>query len=133
MTGDTPISETCKGAMPFVVTFIIRDVILGAFPAITLWLVWVFDALYRRVALCLQCLSLTRSHRHDQLRMIWAHRALAERNFLGDLTAVNVRLRRGDHTARYPCGGADCGLRGSGQQLLLGGAQSVPDHLACLF
>lgn len=45
MAKGTPISETYRGAMPFVVTDIIRVVILAAFPAITLWLVWVIDAL----------------------------------------------------------------------------------------
>ncbi|MEO1025966.1 MAG: TRAP transporter large permease [Pseudomonadota bacterium] len=45
MAKDTPISETYRGALPFVVTDIIRVVILAAFPAITLWLVWVIDAL----------------------------------------------------------------------------------------
>ncbi|KUP90838.1 TRAP transporter large permease [Tritonibacter horizontis] len=41
----TPISETYRGALPFVVTDIIRVVFLAAFPAITLWLVWLIDAL----------------------------------------------------------------------------------------
>lgn len=45
MAKGTPISETYRGALPFVVTDIIRVVILTAFPAITLWLVWVIDAL----------------------------------------------------------------------------------------
>lgn len=45
MARDTPIRETFKGALPFVATDIIRVVILTAFPAITLWLVWVIDAL----------------------------------------------------------------------------------------
>jgi len=45
MAKTTPISETYRGALPFVVTDIIRVVILAAFPAITLWLVWVIDAL----------------------------------------------------------------------------------------
>ena len=40
---DTPIKETYKGALPFVVTDLIRVVILTAFPAITLWLVWFID------------------------------------------------------------------------------------------
>ena len=35
----TPISATYRGALPFVVTDIIRVIILAAFPAITLWLV----------------------------------------------------------------------------------------------
>ena len=45
MARDIPISQTYKGAMPFVLTDIIRVVILTMFPAITLWLVWVIDAL----------------------------------------------------------------------------------------
>ena len=45
MAKTTPISETYRGALPFVVTDIVRVVILAAFPAITLWLVWVIDAL----------------------------------------------------------------------------------------
>jgi tripartite ATP-independent transporter DctM subunit len=45
MAKDTPISETYKGALPFVVTDLIRVVILTAFPAITLWLVWFIDSL----------------------------------------------------------------------------------------
>lgn len=45
MAKSTPISETYKGALPFVVTDIVRVVILAMFPAITLWLVWVIDAL----------------------------------------------------------------------------------------
>ena len=45
MAKDTPIAETYKGALPFVVTDIIRVVILTAFPAISLWLVWMIDAL----------------------------------------------------------------------------------------
>jgi tripartite ATP-independent transporter DctM subunit len=45
MAKGTPISETYRGALPFVVTDIVRVVILAAFPAITLWLVWVIDAL----------------------------------------------------------------------------------------
>ncbi len=45
MAKTTPISETYRGALPFVVTDIIRVVILAMFPAITLWLVWVIDAL----------------------------------------------------------------------------------------
>lgn len=45
MARDTPIRETFKGALPFVATDIVRVVILAAFPAITLWLVWVIDAL----------------------------------------------------------------------------------------
>ena len=45
MDKDTPISQTYKGALPFVITDMIRVVILASFPAITLWLVWVIDAL----------------------------------------------------------------------------------------
>ncbi|KHA54228.1 TRAP transporter large permease [Sulfitobacter geojensis] len=45
MSKTTPISETYKGALPFVITDIVRVVILASFPAITLWLVWVIDAL----------------------------------------------------------------------------------------
>ncbi len=45
MAKDTPISETYRGALPFVVTDIIRVIILASFPAITLWLVWFIDAL----------------------------------------------------------------------------------------
>ena len=44
MAKGTPISETYKGALPFVVTDIARVVILAAFPAITLWLVWFIDS-----------------------------------------------------------------------------------------
>ncbi len=45
MSKTTPISETYKGALPFVITDIVRVVILAAFPGITLWLVWAIDAL----------------------------------------------------------------------------------------
>ncbi len=45
MAKDTPISETYRGALPFVVTAVIRVVISAGFPAITLWLVWFIDAL----------------------------------------------------------------------------------------
>ena len=45
MAKDTPIRQTFSGALPFVATDIIRVVILAAFPSITLWLVWVMDAL----------------------------------------------------------------------------------------
>lgn len=44
MAKKTPIGETYKGALPFVVTDIIRVVILASFPAITLWLVWFIDS-----------------------------------------------------------------------------------------
>lgn len=40
MAKDTPIKETFKGALPFVLTDIIRVIVLTAFPSITLWLVW---------------------------------------------------------------------------------------------
>lgn len=45
MDRDTPIGQTYKGALPFVITDMIRVVILASFPAITLWLVWIIDAL----------------------------------------------------------------------------------------
>ncbi len=45
MAKTTPISETYRGALPFVITDIIRVLILTSFPAITLWLVWTTDAL----------------------------------------------------------------------------------------
>lgn len=45
MAKDTPISQTYNGALPFVITDMIRVVLLASFPAITLWLVWVIDAL----------------------------------------------------------------------------------------
>ena len=45
MDRETPIGQTYKGALPFVITDMIRVVILASFPAITLWLVWVIDAL----------------------------------------------------------------------------------------
>ncbi|PUB18982.1 TRAP transporter large permease [Yoonia sediminilitoris] len=45
MAKDTPIRETYKGALPFVITDLVRVVILTAFPAITLWLVWLIDSL----------------------------------------------------------------------------------------
>ncbi len=45
MAKDTPIGQTYKGALPFVITDMIRVVILASLPAITLWLVWVIDAL----------------------------------------------------------------------------------------
>jgi C4-dicarboxylate transporter DctM subunit len=40
MSDDIPIGQTFRGALPFVVTDIVRVIILAAFPAITLWLVW---------------------------------------------------------------------------------------------
>ena len=45
MAKTTPIAETYRGALPFVITDIIRVLILASFPAITLWLVWTMDAL----------------------------------------------------------------------------------------
>lgn len=45
MDKETPIGQTYRGALPFVVTDMIRVVILVAFPPITLWLVWLIDAL----------------------------------------------------------------------------------------
>jgi tripartite ATP-independent transporter DctM subunit len=45
MAKETPIGQTYKGALPFVITDMVRVVILAAFPPITLWLVWVIDAL----------------------------------------------------------------------------------------
>lgn len=45
MDKETPISQTYKGALPFVITDLIRVVVLASFPAITLWLVWFIDAL----------------------------------------------------------------------------------------
>ena len=43
MSKTASISETYRGALPFVLTDIIRVAILAAFPAITLWLVWFID------------------------------------------------------------------------------------------
>ena len=45
MAKTTPIAATYRGVLPFVVTDLVRVVILASFPAITLWLVWVVDAL----------------------------------------------------------------------------------------
>jgi len=45
MAKDTPIRETYSGALPFVITDIIRVIVLASFPAITLWLVWAIDSL----------------------------------------------------------------------------------------
>lgn len=45
MDKETPIGQTYRGALPFVLTDMIRVVILVAFPPITLWLVWLIDAL----------------------------------------------------------------------------------------
>lgn len=44
MAKDIPIGQTYRGALPFVITDMIRVVLLAAFPAITLWLVWVLDS-----------------------------------------------------------------------------------------
>lgn len=41
MDRSIPIGQTFQGALPFVLTDLIRVTILAAFPAITLWLVWV--------------------------------------------------------------------------------------------
>ncbi len=41
---DIPIGQTYRGALPFVITDLVRVVILAAFPSITLWLVWWLDA-----------------------------------------------------------------------------------------
>lgn len=40
-----PIAQTYRGALPFVITDMLRVVLLAAFPPITLWLVWWLDAL----------------------------------------------------------------------------------------
>jgi tripartite ATP-independent transporter DctM subunit len=40
MAKDIPIGQTFRGAMPFVLTDIVRVTILATFPSITLWLVW---------------------------------------------------------------------------------------------
>ena len=45
MARETPIGQTYKGALPFVLTVMFCVIILAAFPPITLWLVWVIDAL----------------------------------------------------------------------------------------
>lgn len=45
MAKDTPIGQTYRGALPFVITDLVRVTILASFPAITLWLVWFIDAL----------------------------------------------------------------------------------------
>jgi tripartite ATP-independent transporter DctM subunit len=42
---DIPIRQTFAGALPFVLTDILRVIMLAAFPAITLWLVWFIDRL----------------------------------------------------------------------------------------
>jgi len=44
MAKDIPIRETYRGALPFVLTDMVRVVILAAFPSITLWLVWFIDS-----------------------------------------------------------------------------------------
>ena len=43
MAGTTPIKETYIGVLPFVVTDVVRVIVLASFPAITLWLVWYID------------------------------------------------------------------------------------------
>ncbi len=43
MAKDIPIGQTYRGALPFVITDIVRVVILTLFPAITLSLVWLID------------------------------------------------------------------------------------------
>ena len=40
MSGGTPLSATYRGVLPFVLSDIVRTIILVAFPPITLWLVW---------------------------------------------------------------------------------------------
>jgi TRAP-type C4-dicarboxylate transport system permease large subunit len=40
MARDIPIGQTFRGAMPFVLTDILRVIFLAAFPPFTLWLVW---------------------------------------------------------------------------------------------
>ncbi|WOI55261.1 TRAP transporter large permease [Palleronia sp. LCG004] len=45
MDRDTPIGQTYRGALPFVLTDMVRVAILVAFPAITLWLVRFIDGL----------------------------------------------------------------------------------------
>jgi TRAP-type C4-dicarboxylate transport system permease large subunit len=44
MAKDTPIGQTYRGALPFVISDLVRVVILASFPAITLWLVWFIDS-----------------------------------------------------------------------------------------
>ncbi|MGQ7847619.1 TRAP transporter large permease [Granulosicoccus sp. 3-233] len=41
---DIPIAQTYRGALPFVITDMVRVVLLAVFPSITLWLVWWFDS-----------------------------------------------------------------------------------------
>ncbi len=41
LAGDVPMSRTYRGVLPFVISDLVRVVILAAFPAITLWLVGV--------------------------------------------------------------------------------------------
>ncbi len=45
MAESTPISETYRGVLPFVVTDLMRVVLLALFPPITLALVWLLDGL----------------------------------------------------------------------------------------
>ena len=44
MAKDTPIGQTYRGALPFVITDLVRVVILASYPAITLWLVRFIDS-----------------------------------------------------------------------------------------
>ncbi|MGB7432252.1 MAG: TRAP transporter large permease [Ahrensia sp.] len=44
MAKDTPIGQTYRGVLPFVLTDLVRVVILASFPVITLWLVWFLDS-----------------------------------------------------------------------------------------
>lgn len=45
LAADTPIKETYRGVLPFVVTDLLRVAILALFPSITLALVWFLDGL----------------------------------------------------------------------------------------
>jgi len=44
MAKDIPIGQTYRGALPFVLTDMLRVVLLACFPPITLWLVWWIDS-----------------------------------------------------------------------------------------
>ncbi|ASJ74300.1 TRAP transporter large permease [Granulosicoccus antarcticus] len=44
MSEDIPIKDTYRGVLPFVLTDVVRVVILVVFPSITLWLVWFIDS-----------------------------------------------------------------------------------------
>ncbi len=44
MAKDIPIGHTYRGALPFVLTDMVRVTVLATFPAITLWLVWFIDS-----------------------------------------------------------------------------------------